>query len=148
VLGDVLGLGARRRPAQQQHRSATKRCDDSIEVLAYKLGALAGATALVRARAAGVFTSMRERFWTQTRRRLGDAAGTGRSSPGDGVGEPFELGHLADGRCNGQDDRIGAAAAIGAASRELRLPVVRTHTDLTEKASITLSMLLRHEILR
>jgi hypothetical protein len=50
--------------------------DHYLEVLAYKPGALPGATALARARAAGVFTPVHERFWTQARRRLGDAAGT------------------------------------------------------------------------
>jgi hypothetical protein len=43
--------------------------DHYLEVLAYKPGALPGATALARARAAGVFTSTHERLWTQARRR-------------------------------------------------------------------------------
>jgi transposase len=50
--------------------------DHYLEVLAQKPGALPGATALARARAAGVFSSAHERFWTRARRRLGDAAGT------------------------------------------------------------------------
>lgn len=50
--------------------------DHYLEVLAIKTGAFAGATALARARAAGVFTSTHERLWTQARRRLGDRDGT------------------------------------------------------------------------
>jgi hypothetical protein len=50
--------------------------DHYLEVLAHKPGALPGATALARARAAGVFTPTHERFWAQARRRLGDAVGT------------------------------------------------------------------------
>lgn len=50
--------------------------DHYLEVLARKPGALPGATALARARAAGVFGPAHERFWTEARRRLGDAAGT------------------------------------------------------------------------
>jgi hypothetical protein len=41
-----------------------------------KPGALPGATALVQARAAGMFTSEHDAFWAAARRQLGDAAGT------------------------------------------------------------------------
>lgn len=50
--------------------------DHYLEVLAIKTGAFPGATALARARAAGVFGAGHERFWTQARRRLGDRDGT------------------------------------------------------------------------
>jgi transposase len=50
--------------------------DHYLEVLAVKPGALPGATALARARAAGVFGPVHERFWAEARRRLGDRHGT------------------------------------------------------------------------
>ena len=45
-------------------------------MLAYKPGALPGATALVQARKAGVFTATHERYWTAAKARYGDKAGT------------------------------------------------------------------------
>jgi hypothetical protein len=50
--------------------------DHYLEVRAVKPGALMGATALARARAAGVFGPAHERFWATARRRLGDRDGT------------------------------------------------------------------------
>jgi transposase len=50
--------------------------DHYLEVLAYKPGALPGATALARARAGGAFTQTHERFWAEARRRQGDRDGT------------------------------------------------------------------------
>jgi len=50
--------------------------DHYLEVLAIKPGALPGATALARARAAGAFSEDHERFWANARRRLGDRKGT------------------------------------------------------------------------
>ena len=50
--------------------------DHYLEVLHHKPGALLGASALGRARADGSFTATHERFWTEARRRLGDAKGT------------------------------------------------------------------------
>ena len=50
--------------------------DHYLEVLAIKPGALAGASALVAARRAGVFTGAHERFWETARHRLGDQDGT------------------------------------------------------------------------
>lgn len=50
--------------------------DHYLEVLAIKTGAFPAATALARARSAGVFGPSHERFWTQARRRLGDRDGT------------------------------------------------------------------------
>jgi transposase len=50
--------------------------DHYLEILTRKPGALAGATALASARAAGTFTSMHQRFWDGARRQLGDGPGT------------------------------------------------------------------------
>jgi transposase len=50
--------------------------DHYLEVLAIKPGALAGSTALARARASGAFSGSHERLWADARRRLGDQAGT------------------------------------------------------------------------
>ncbi|MEO7061992.1 MAG: hypothetical protein ABI083_19935 [Lapillicoccus sp.] len=50
--------------------------DHYLEVLTRKPGALAGATALVNARAAGTFTSAHQRFWDGALKALGDSAGT------------------------------------------------------------------------
>lgn len=50
--------------------------DHYLEVLAIKIGAFPGATALARARAGGVFGPTHERLWTEARRRLGDRDGT------------------------------------------------------------------------
>ena len=50
--------------------------DHYLEVLAVKPGALAGSTALARARAGGVFVRAHERFWSEARRRVGDRDGT------------------------------------------------------------------------
>ena len=50
--------------------------DHYLEVLARKPGAMLSATPLERARSLGAFTDTHDRFWTQARRRLGDAAGT------------------------------------------------------------------------
>jgi hypothetical protein len=50
--------------------------DHYLEVLKHKPGALAGSTALARAKEAGVFTSEHDAFWQASRRVNGDAAGT------------------------------------------------------------------------
>jgi transposase len=50
--------------------------DHYLEILLRKPGALPGATALVQARAAGVFTAVHEAFWAAARKQLGDPAGT------------------------------------------------------------------------
>jgi hypothetical protein len=62
-------------------RAAGKYCevlvlDHYLEVLRYKPGALPGATALARARAAGAFTASHQRYWDAARQSRGDAAGT------------------------------------------------------------------------
>lgn len=50
--------------------------DHYLEVLKHKPGALAGSTALARARTAGAFTKEHDAFWQASRRVNGDAAGT------------------------------------------------------------------------
>ena len=50
--------------------------DHYLEVLARRPGALPAATALVTARAAGLFTPTHEQFWATARRQHGDATGT------------------------------------------------------------------------
>lgn len=50
--------------------------DHYLETLAYKPGALAGATALAQARQSGAFTTTHERFWATARHKRGDRAGT------------------------------------------------------------------------
>jgi transposase len=58
-------------------KGAEQLClDHYLEVLNYKPGALAGATALEAARASGSFSDVHERFWRAARRKLGDTAGT------------------------------------------------------------------------
>jgi hypothetical protein len=53
----------------------TLALDHFLEVLLRKPGALAGATALAQARAAGTFTPLHQRFW-DTARKAGDGPGT------------------------------------------------------------------------
>ena len=50
--------------------------DHYLEVLARRPGALSAATALVTARAAGLFTADHDAFWAAARGQHGDAAGT------------------------------------------------------------------------
>ena len=50
--------------------------DHYLEVLTRKPGALAGATALLAARASGGFTPVHQRFWDAARRHQGDGPGT------------------------------------------------------------------------
>lgn len=57
-------------------RTETLMLDHYLEVLVRKPGALAGATALVQARTAGVFTAAHEDFWQAARRARGHGAGT------------------------------------------------------------------------
>ena len=50
--------------------------DHYLEILLRKPGALSGATALVQARASGVFTPAHNAFWAAARKALGDSPGT------------------------------------------------------------------------
>lgn len=69
------------RVVAQHPRSLHKGTEDLVldhylEILVRKPGALAGATALVSARASGAFTVGHQRFWDTARRALGDGPGT------------------------------------------------------------------------
>lgn len=65
-----------------RHERATTRgtqtlvLDHYLEVLVRKPGALPGATALVQARASGLFTATHEAFWAAARKAHGDGGGT------------------------------------------------------------------------
>ena len=59
-----------------QRGSVTLVLDHYLEVLAYKPGALPGATALAQARKAGVFTGTHDRYWAAAKARYGDKTGT------------------------------------------------------------------------
>jgi hypothetical protein len=50
--------------------------DHYLEILLRKPGALPGATALVQARASGVFAPAHDAFWAAARKALGDSPGT------------------------------------------------------------------------
>jgi transposase len=69
-----------RHERSQVKGSQTLLLDHYLEVLARKPGALPGSLTLAQARESGAFTAAHERFWKRARRRLGDAAGTARSS--------------------------------------------------------------------
>jgi transposase len=58
--------------------SAHYELDHYLEILLRKPGALPGSTALVQARARGVFTELHQRFWDTARHAKGDAEGTRR----------------------------------------------------------------------
>lgn len=50
--------------------------DHYLEVLTRKPGAMAGASALIAARASGAFTNTHQRFWDKARHYFGDGPGT------------------------------------------------------------------------
>ncbi len=69
------------RVVAQHPRSLHKGTEDLVldhylEILVRKPGALAGATALIAARASGGFTDAHQAFWDAARRALGDGPGT------------------------------------------------------------------------
>ena len=69
------------RTVAQHPRSLHKGTEDLVldhylEILVRKPGALAGATALIAARAGGGFTDAHQAFWDSARRALGDGPGT------------------------------------------------------------------------
>ena len=83
--GETVGVGGHRlrqkRGGGRHLRAAGKGVkvldlDHYLEILLRKPGALPGATALIQARAAGVFTPAHEAFWAAARKALGDGAGT------------------------------------------------------------------------
>lgn len=81
LRADELVIFEGRREVARHERStvrgsATLVLDHYLEVLARKPGALPGATALVQARKAGVFTPAHEAFWAAARTAHGDGGGT------------------------------------------------------------------------
>lgn len=75
---EVLAEGKRVACHERSHRrgSETLVLDHYLEVLAFKPGALPGATALAQARASGAFTPAHDAYWSLARRRHGDRDGT------------------------------------------------------------------------
>lgn len=75
---DVLcdGRVVARHERSAHRKTETLVLDHYLEVLAFKPGALPGATALAQARAAGAFTAAHDAYWALARDRMGDAAGT------------------------------------------------------------------------
>ncbi|MDZ7577914.1 MAG: hypothetical protein U0904_07055 [Candidatus Nanopelagicales bacterium] len=63
-------------PRAVRKGSQVLNLDHYLEVLIRKPGALAGASALAQAKAAGAFTPTHQRFWDAARRAHGDGAGT------------------------------------------------------------------------
>jgi transposase len=121
--------------------------DHYLEVLAYKPGALLGATALARARASGAFSADHDRYWTVARRKLGDQDGTRalvevllahRVLPADavragmraavavGVVDPDVV--IVEAR-RAADDRRGVVVPIGVLERYDRPPPSIAHYD-------------------
>ena len=74
LLFDGRALVARHERATVRG-SQTLNLDHYLEVLTRKPGALPGATALVQARASGLFTSAHEAFWSAARKAHGDSGG-------------------------------------------------------------------------
>ena len=77
----ILDPGTAEKVVATHTRSLHKGSEDLVldhylEVLGRKPGALAGATALVAARADGTFTKDHQRFWDAARRHLDDGPGT------------------------------------------------------------------------
>jgi len=71
------GASAVARHARAPGKGAeTLELDHYLEVLVIKPGALAGASALVRARRAATFSPTHQRFWDHARKKLGEAAGS------------------------------------------------------------------------
>ena len=121
--------------------------DHYLEVLAIKPGAMLGATALVRARASGAFSSDHEDYWRAARRKLGDQHGTRalvevllahrvlpagavragiRAALGVGSVDPAVV--IVEARRAG-DDRPAVIVAIGALDRYDRPPPTITRYD-------------------
>ncbi len=77
---ELLMFEGRHRVARHERStirgSQSLNLDHYLEVLVRKPGALPGATALVQARASGMFTSAHEAFWAAARKAHGDSGGT------------------------------------------------------------------------
>ena len=117
--------------------------DHYLEILPRKPGALPGATALVQARAAKVFTTEHDAFWAAARKAHGDAAGTralievlllhrhlDRADVLAGITAALSVG-LHQRRCGGpgsaQGRRAPRDAQDGASDRGARVVVLAEH---------------------
>ena len=127
--------------------------DHYLEVLAFKPGALPGATALAQARASGAFTPAHDAYWALSRQRLGDAGGTRalievllahRALPATAIVAALEAavaGGVVDPAAviiearRRADERSAAAVPIGALARYDRpVPVLGGYDALLEAA--------------
>ncbi|WP_141990287.1 IS21 family transposase [Rhodoglobus vestalii] len=110
--------------------------DHYLEVLTRKPGAMAGATALVTARASGAFTPIHQKFWDKARHQLGDGAGTraligvlllARTLPATAVIEAMETAIAA---ADYDPDRLAVAARANAAFAPI---VTQLPEELTDR---------------
>ncbi|WP_141990275.1 hypothetical protein [Rhodoglobus vestalii] len=110
--------------------------DHYLEVLTRKPGAMAGATALVAARASGAFTPIHQKFWDKARHQLGDGAGTraligvlllARTLPATAVIEAMETAIAA---ADYDLDRLAVAARANAAFAPI---VTQLPEELTDR---------------
>ena len=125
-----------RHPRSPHKKTETLTLDHYLEVLGRKPGALAGATALVQARAAGVFTDAHHTFWKAAQHRAGDAAGTRalievllehRRLPAQVIVEALEAAN----RAHITDPQVVLVEARAAADRRPTADVVPIGTALT-----------------
>ena len=100
--------------------------DHYLEVLERRPGALAGATALVAARAAGTFTADHQRFWDAARRAHGDAGGTRALVGVLLLHRTLPIGAVAAG--------MAAALRLGTPTADLVAVEARRHADSTRPA--------------
>jgi len=110
--------------------SVTLVLDHYLEVLAYKPGALPGATALVQARKAGVFTATHERYWMAAKARYGDKTGTQALVEALLLHRTYARGQVLAG--------LEAALAVGALSPEAVAVEVRRAGETTSRPQLGL----------
>ncbi len=120
--------------------------DHYLEVLAHRPGALAGATALVAARAAGAFTTGHQRFWDTARRRAGDRDGTKaligvlllhRTLPTDAVLAGIDAA-LAAGRCDPDLVAVEARRYLDGGRAAASVPPIPATVPVDERPAPTL----------
>lgn len=118
-----------------RHERATVRgsqslnLDHYLEVLVRKPGALPGATALVQARATGVFTNAHEAFWAAARKTHGDSDGTRALIEVLLLHRYHRHGEVVAG--------ITAALSVGATSPDVVAVETRKHQQQTDQLTAT-----------
>lgn len=116
-----------------RHERATVRgsqslnLDHYLEVLTRKPGALPGATALVQARATGLFTSAHQAFWSAARKAHGDSGGTRALVEVLLLHRHHRHGDVVAG--------ITAALSVGAVSPDVVAVETRKHQQQTDHAA-------------